>query len=128
MLNNCFSWTGDYALGNAALYATGLSCKGKMLFNTYRILQLLVCKSVPLHRVIPTQAEDPTVAFVELHKVPVSPFLQPVKEYLNAVLLSKVLTAPSNLMSFSTLLGVHSVPLSRPLIKTINSVGPSVDP
>lgn len=83
---------------------------------------------IPLWRVIPTQLEDSAVAFVELHKVLVNPLPQPVKDYLNAALLSKVLTAPSNFMSFLNLLRVHSVPSPRLLIKTINSVGPSVDP
>lgn len=46
ILSNHFFGHGDYAFGNAAVFKIELSCKGELLINIQRILQLLVCKFV----------------------------------------------------------------------------------
>jgi len=65
----------------------------------------------------------------KLHKIPLGLFLQPVEVLLKITAQpSDVSTAPSSFILSVNLLRVHSVPVSRSLMKMWNSIDPGVSP
>lgn len=77
---------------------------------------------------ISLHVQDFTFPLVELHESPPRLFLQPVKQ----VLALYDSTTPCCISSLSSLLsmkllGVHSMPVSRSLMKSFHSTGPSID-
>lgn len=74
-------------------------------------------------RELPFQMQDPTFIFVEFHKAPLSPFLQPAKVSLNG---SPTFKGLFSVMPLENLMKVHSFPCSL-LIKMLNGTGPRLD-
>lgn len=75
--------------------------------------------------VIPLQQQDLALPLVELHEIHLCPILQPIKTPLNG---STPILCISHLASSVNLLRVQPVPSSKSLIKTLNSICPSIDP
>ncbi|KAK4817624.1 LOW QUALITY PROTEIN: hypothetical protein QYF61_021527, partial [Mycteria americana] len=98
----------------------------QVLFH-WAAFQPLFPKPVALHGVVVTQVQDLALSFVEPHTIDLSPWIQPVQVPL-AFLPSSRSTLPHNLVSSANLLRVHSIPLSRSLIKILNRTGPSTEP
>jgi len=94
--------------------------------------ELLSSRSAPKPVLVPgvvlPQVQDPALALVELHQVPLCPTLQPVQVSLMAAQPSGVSTTPPSLVSPADLLRVHSNSSSRSLMKKLNKTGPSTDP
>lgn len=71
-----------------------------------------------------SQGQDLAFAFVDLHEVPGSPFLPCVKVSLNTALPPAYQPFSPSLTPFISLLRPCSIPSSRLLLKSLNSIDP----
>ena len=75
--------------------------------------------------VVPPQVQDLAFPFVELREIPVCTILQPVEVPLDgSASVSYILDTLPGFVSSTNLLKVHSVPLSRSLMKMLDSICP----
>lgn len=88
-------------------------------------VQLICPQPLSLHGVLPFHVQVFAFSPVEIHKVSVSPFLQPV--LLHGSPAVKILTALLNVVSSPKLTKVHSSAFSRALVKLLNTSVPRLD-
>ena len=111
-----------------------------VVLSSHRALdiQILFCKvafqpgsprDVLVPEVVPPQVQDFAFSRVELHEVPVIPFLQPAEVTLNGSMTLWCLSATSSsFVSLAKPLRLRSVPSSRSLMKMLRSTAPDIDP
>lgn len=86
-------------------------------FQIGDLQHILVCG------IVPYKVQDLALFIVELHRVPVSPFVQLVEVPLDGSATLWFVNHSSKFFVTSRLAeGTHSVPSSRPLLKTLNKV------
>ncbi|KAK4810817.1 hypothetical protein QYF61_008789 [Mycteria americana] len=100
-------------------------------------LQVLLCraafqplfpKPVALHGVVVTKVQDLALGLVESHTIASAHRSSLSRSLCRDFLPSSRSTLPHNLVSSANLLRVHSIPLSRSLIKILNRTGPNTEP
>ncbi|KAK4818807.1 hypothetical protein QYF61_019736 [Mycteria americana] len=104
----------------------GVAVAQPQVFLHKTALNPFISQSVLILRIASTQVQDLALGLVELHEVHMGSSLS--RSLYMAYLPCRVSTAPLSMMSSSNLLRVHSIPLSMPLMKILNSIGPSTDP
>lgn len=95
---------------------------GPFLQNSFQVVSL---QPALMLGVIPLQQQDLALPLVELHEIHLCPILQPIKTPLNG---STPILCINHLASSVNLLRVQPVPSSKSLIKTLNSICPSIHP
>ncbi|KAF1440525.1 Zinc finger RNA-binding protein, partial [Pygoscelis papua] len=118
-----------------------LCCKGTLLAHVQlgvrqdpRVLfcqaafQLGGCQHILVHGVVPRWLQNFALPLVELHEIPIGPFLQPVEVPLDGSTTLWHISHSSQFVSSANLWRVHSAPSSRSLMKVLNRTGPSIDP
>jgi len=98
------------------------------VFLSRAALSALIPQPVLILGAMPTHVQDPALCLVEPHDVHIVPLLELVWVPLQGILFLRRVNCTTQFVSSANLLRVHSIPLSRSLIKTLNSTGPNKDP